>query len=86
LTDSEHQRRGISEKFVVDQSGARLGQPEYSEASAQPIEHSDDEAADPSVSIDLIVRSLLRMGVNRKDVAAYVGNSGRAAPLKRAFD
>jgi len=30
------------------------------------------EAADPSVSIDLMVRSLLRMGVSRKDVASYI--------------
>lgn len=38
------------------------------------------EAADPSVSIDLMVRSLLRMGASRKEVAAYI-----AAPIpKRA--
>jgi len=30
------------------------------------------EAADPSVSIDLMVRSLLRMGASRKDVALYI--------------
>jgi hypothetical protein len=30
------------------------------------------EAADPSVSIDLMVRSLLRMGATRKDVASYI--------------
>jgi|SRR5271166_1340018 len=30
------------------------------------------KAADPSVSIDLMVRSLLRMGASRKDVASYV--------------
>jgi len=30
------------------------------------------EAADPSVSIDLMVRSLLRMGASRKDVASYI--------------
>jgi DNA-binding XRE family transcriptional regulator len=30
------------------------------------------EAADPSVSIDLMVRSLLRMGASRRDVASYI--------------
>ena len=30
------------------------------------------EAADPSVSIDLMVRSLLRTGASRKDVASYI--------------
>jgi predicted XRE-type DNA-binding protein len=32
------------------------------------------EAADPSVSIDLMVRSLLRMGASRKDVASYIAS------------
>lgn len=36
------------------------------------------EAADPSVSIDLMVRSLFRMGASRKDVASYI-----AAPTRR---
>jgi DNA-binding XRE family transcriptional regulator len=36
------------------------------------------EAADPSVSIDLMVRSLLRMGASRKEVASYI-----AKPTKR---
>jgi ribosome-binding protein aMBF1 (putative translation factor) len=31
------------------------------------------EAADPSVSIDLLVRSLLAMGVSRSDVARVMG-------------
>src|SRR5260370_18939486 len=35
------------------------------------------EAADPSVSIDLMVRSLLRMGASRKDVASSI--SARAS-------
>jgi predicted XRE-type DNA-binding protein len=30
------------------------------------------EAADPSVSIDLMVRSLLRMGASRRDVASFI--------------
>src|SRR5271156_7040068 len=36
------------------------------------------EAADSSVSIDLMVRSLLRMGASRKDVALYI-----ATPIPR---
>ncbi len=36
------------------------------------------EAADPSVSIDLMVRSLLRMGATRKELASYI-----AAPNRR---
>jgi predicted XRE-type DNA-binding protein len=35
------------------------------------------EAADPSVSIDLMLRSLLRMGASRKEVASYIAASGR---------
>jgi ribosome-binding protein aMBF1 (putative translation factor) len=35
------------------------------------------EAADPSVSIDLMVRSLLRMGASRKDVASYISTRAR---------
>ena len=36
------------------------------------------EAADASVSIDLMVRSLLRMGASRKEVAAFI-----SAPMPR---
>lgn len=35
------------------------------------------EAADRSVSIDLMVRSLLRMGASRKDVAASIATPAR---------
>ena len=35
------------------------------------------EAADTSVSIDLMVRSLLRMGASRRDVASYIAAPGR---------
>jgi len=35
------------------------------------------EAGDPSVSIDLMVRSLLRMGASRKDVASYIATPAR---------
>jgi DNA-binding XRE family transcriptional regulator len=37
------------------------------------------EAADPSVSIDLMVRSLLRMGASRKEVAACIASGPRRA-------
>jgi hypothetical protein len=35
------------------------------------------EAADRSVSIDLMVRSLITMGASRKDVASYIAAPGR---------
>jgi len=34
------------------------------------------EAADPSVSIDLMIRSLFKMGARRKEVASYIVGSG----------
>ncbi len=36
------------------------------------------EAADSSVSIDLMLRALLRMGASRRDVASYI-----AAPARK---
>jgi DNA-binding XRE family transcriptional regulator len=36
------------------------------------------EASDPSVSIDLMIRALMRMGASRRDVAACI-----AAPRRR---
>jgi DNA-binding XRE family transcriptional regulator len=38
------------------------------------------EAGDPSVSIDLLVRSLLRMGASRKDVASYIARRAGVPP------
>ncbi len=35
------------------------------------------EAADKSVSIDLMVRSLLRMGASRRDIASCIANPRR---------
>jgi len=35
------------------------------------------EAAEPSVSIDLMVRSLIRMGASRNEVASYIAGPGR---------
>ena len=35
------------------------------------------EAADPSVSVDLLVRSLLKLGASRADVARLVRRKGR---------
>lgn len=37
------------------------------------------EAGDPSVSIDLLVRSLLRMGASRRDVARWLARPVRSA-------
>lgn len=38
------------------------------------------EAGDPSVSLDLLIRSLLHLGVTRQDLARHLG----ASPRKRA--
>ncbi len=35
------------------------------------------EAGDPSVSIDLLVRSLLAMGTTRKELADVIARTGR---------
>ena len=35
------------------------------------------EAGDPSVSIDLLVRSLLAMGTTRKELAEFIAQTGR---------
>jgi DNA-binding XRE family transcriptional regulator len=35
------------------------------------------EAGDPSVTIDLLVRALLRMGASRKNVASYIAKPAR---------
>jgi predicted XRE-type DNA-binding protein len=37
------------------------------------------EAGDPSVSIDLLVRSLLRMGASRRDLIRWLARPGRSA-------
>lgn len=37
------------------------------------------EAGDPSVSIDLLVRSLLALGASKRDVAKIIAPSGRAS-------
>ncbi len=37
------------------------------------------EAGDPSVSIDLLVRSLLRMGASRRDLIRWLARPGRKA-------
>jgi len=35
------------------------------------------EAADPSVSVDLMVRSLIKMGASRKELATYIATPAR---------
>jgi DNA-binding XRE family transcriptional regulator len=39
------------------------------------------EAADPSVSVDLIVRSLFKLGASRADVARVVRSRRRGSPV-----
>jgi len=57
------------QRLTQDQLGKLLGS---SQSRVAKI-----EAADSSVSIDLMVRSLIRMGASRKEVASYIAPSGR---------
>jgi ribosome-binding protein aMBF1 (putative translation factor) len=56
----QRSRRGLTQ----EQLGRLLGSSQSRVAKM--------EAADPSVSIDLMMRTLLRMGVSRKQVASYI--------------
>ncbi len=62
----EHRRRRV---MTQQQLGKLLGS---SQSRIAKI-----EAADASVSIDLMVRSLLRMGATRNDVAACIATPSR---------
>lgn len=42
------------------------------------------EAGDPSVSADLLIRSLLVLGASRRELATVLAQPGRAAPRPRA--
>jgi DNA-binding XRE family transcriptional regulator len=57
------------QRLTQDQLGKLLGS---SQSRIAKI-----EAADSSVSIDLMVRSLIRMGASRKEVASYIAAPGR---------
>ncbi|MDO8432139.1 MAG: helix-turn-helix transcriptional regulator [Candidatus Binatus sp.] len=69
LADAVKEKR-VSRRLTQEQLGKLLGS---SQSRVAKI-----EAADRSVSIDLMVRSLIRMGANRKEVASYIGASGRS--------
>ncbi len=60
-------------KMTQEELGERLGSSQSRIAKM--------EAGDPSVSIDLLVRALLRLGVNRRDLVRHlsVSASKRAA-------
>ena len=63
----------IHRKMTQEELGERLGSSQSRVAKM--------EAGDPSVSIDLLVRALLRLGVNRRDLVRHlsVSTSKRAA-------
>jgi predicted XRE-type DNA-binding protein len=69
LADAVRDRRS-RQSMTQEQLGRLLGSSQSRVAKM--------EAADPSVSIDLMVRSLLRMGASRQEVAACI-----AAPRPR---
>ena len=58
-------------KLTQEQLGRMLGSSQSRVAKM--------EAGDPSVSIDLLVRSLLRMGASRRDVARRLARPARSA-------
>lgn len=68
LADAVKVKR-MRRRFTQEQLGKLLGS---SQSRVAKI-----EAADASVSIDLMVRSLIRMGISRKEVASYI-----ARPLR----
>ena len=57
----------IRRKLTQDELGRMLGSSQSRVAKM--------EAGDPSVSIDLLVRSLLRMGATRRDLARHLSAS-----------
>ena len=58
--------------------GRRLTQTEVAKAIASSQSRvAKMEAADPSVSMDLLVRTLLRLGATPETVASLVSGSGR---------
>ncbi len=64
-------RRRQARRLTQTQLAKRLGS---SQSRVAKI-----EAADPSVSIDLLVRSLLAMGASRAEVARIIGRRARRA-------
>ena len=69
LADAVRENR-MRQRLTQEQLGMLIGS---SQSRVAKI-----EAADSSVSIDLMVRSLIRMGASRKEVASYI-----AAPRRR---
>jgi DNA-binding XRE family transcriptional regulator len=63
LADAVKEKR-VRRRLTQEQLGRLLGS---SQSRVAKI-----EAADRSVSIDLMVRSLIRMGANRREVASYI--------------
>jgi len=57
----------IRRKMTQDELGRLLGSSQSRVAKM--------EAGDPSVSIDLLIRSLLRMGATRRDLARHLSTS-----------
>ena len=67
----------IRRKLTQDELGKLLGSSQSRVAKM--------EVGDPSVSIDLLVRSLLRMGATREDLARHLSTSPRKRGYWRAI-
>lgn len=59
----------LHRKMTQEELGERLGSSQSRVAKM--------EAGDPSVSIDLLVRALLRLGINRRDLVRHLSVSTR---------
>lgn len=64
-------QRRIAEGLTQGDLASRLGS---SQSRVAKLEN-----ADPSVSVDLLVRALLALGANRAELARIIGRSPRAA-------
>ncbi|HEY4759396.1 MAG TPA: helix-turn-helix transcriptional regulator [Thermoguttaceae bacterium] len=68
LALSEHLRRRRMRKKLTQEQLARLLRSSQSRVAKM-------ESADPSVSLDLLIRSLLALGTSEKDLAKVIGGT-----------
>jgi len=68
LALSEHLRRRRMRKKLTQEQVAKM-------LSSSQSRVAKMEAADPSVSLDLLIRSLLALGTSEKDLAKVIGGT-----------
>ena len=72
LALAEHLRRQRARRNLTQAQLARLLRSSQSRVAKI-------EASDPSVSLDLLVRSLLALGLSRREIARIIGSPSRTA-------